>query len=267
VILLAITAILFWGCSHLGSRTPQFLALHYPGPTESASSPIPETLMVYKFLLANNVDLHSLVISKAEDKDGALLRLRWEENPADMVTDLILRDLENSKLFEKTVDQLSSARYRYALEGTILDLRGTIRNGKALGLLVAEASLIDFEPPPGGKRTLMKKSYKIEVPTLDGKPTSMVRAMNTAVRRLSEQIRTDIRASVEKTDNSDTGSDKNLPIPAQSPVKISQRPFQPENCRAPQTENENSCSFGQWLVSVEIEYAATSRTVQEPLFS
>lgn len=70
-----------------------------------------------------------------------------------MVTDLLLRDLQQSGPFENVVDQLSHARYRYALEGTIRRLHGLMKGGKPFASLEVETTLTDFEAPAESGRT------------------------------------------------------------------------------------------------------------------
>ena len=153
--------------------------------------------MVYRFLPAPSVDIDTLVVSQSPGTEQAALLHRWEDNPADMVTELVLRDLDSSGLFEKTVDQLSSARYRYALEGIIRNLQGTVADGKGKALIAIDATLIDFEGRVGLEKNLLKKLYKIEVPSQDATPDSIIRALNLAVKEFSERLRDDIRAAVE----------------------------------------------------------------------
>lgn len=188
--------ILVSACAFRSGERMTYYALDYPYPgtdrvTTHASS---ETLMIYRFLLSPRVEIDSLVISDPKSTKPSYWPHRWQENPADMVTDLLLRDFRNSGMFETTVDQLSDARYRFALEGTIRDLRGILGEDKAKALLDTDVTLIDFNPPPGGQRIMMKKRYKIEVPSEDKTATEIVRAFGLAVKELSEKLRRDVGA-------------------------------------------------------------------------
>jgi ABC-type uncharacterized transport system auxiliary subunit len=143
------------------------------------------------------VDIDTLVVSQASGTEKSALLHRWEENPADMITELVVRDLDSAGLFQKTVDQLSSARYRYALEGTIRNLQGIVADGKGKALIAVEASLTDFEARMGADKNLLKKLYKIEIPSQDAMPDSIIKALNLAVKEFSERLRADIRAALE----------------------------------------------------------------------
>jgi ABC-type uncharacterized transport system auxiliary subunit len=189
--------VLVAGCA-VKNRDIAYYAFNYPSPDKKESeSPVKDTLMIYRFLPARSVSLDSLVVSQDKEGEQTLFKYRWEENPADMIADLILRDLQSAGLFERVVDQLSSVRYRYALEGNIKTLQGIIKDGKARAVLQMELMLTDFEAPTGRDKTILKKSYKIEAPSKDTEPESIIKAMNTAIEDVSQRLRTDIRLALE----------------------------------------------------------------------
>jgi ABC-type uncharacterized transport system auxiliary subunit len=185
------------GCAFTSREIITYHAFDYPSPVKETQPPIPGTLMIYRFLPASSVDIDTLTVSQSSGDEKSALLHRWEDNPADMITELVLRDLHSSGLFEKTVDQFSSARYRYALEGIIRNLQGTITDGKGKALLDVEATLIDFEARVGMEKYLLKKLYKIEIPSQDATPDSIIKALNVAVKEFSERLRDDIRAALE----------------------------------------------------------------------
>jgi len=113
-----------------------------------------------------------------------------------MITELVLRDIETSRLFDKAVDQWSSMRYRYALEGTVRNLMGEIVENSARAVVEAEVSFIDFEASKLGKKIIFRKLYKITEPSVDKTPAMIAQAMNRAVKRLSKRIRDDVSASM-----------------------------------------------------------------------
>jgi ABC-type uncharacterized transport system auxiliary subunit len=115
-----------------------------------------------------------------------------------MITDLIERDLSREGLFERTVGQFSSVRYRYALEGKILELRGVTDKGKPRAVIKVEAELIDFGAPLGARKTLMKRRYRMAVPCKDSSPNAIVEGLNRAVREVSVSLRDDLRSTLAR---------------------------------------------------------------------
>lgn len=209
--------VLLSACAVFTGDAIRYHTFDYPTPHRNVTSTIPETLMIYRFLLANSVDVRELVVAESQGDGRVVERHRWEQNPADMVTELIIRDMKSSGLFDKTVDQSSSAQYRYALEGTLLKLQGRKSGGKAWADLEAEVSLLDFESGWGAKTSIMKKHYTVEVPSLNDSPESIVAAINQAVRTLSNRIRSDVQTALTKT-RSPEGEDA-PPVPSGSTAR------------------------------------------------
>ncbi|MBI5248594.1 MAG: membrane integrity-associated transporter subunit PqiC [Desulfomonile tiedjei] len=197
-LLVASTVMLLCGCALRSRDMIMYHSFDYPSPARENVPSVPDTLMVYNFLLESSVEMHALEISYFKGGDKSIIRHRWQENPADMVTELVLRDLANSGLFEKAVDQLSTTRYRYALEGVIRNLQGTVQDGKAKALFEIEATLIDFDAPLGKDKNILKKTYRLETPSTDDKPESVVAALNKGISEFSSQLRNDIRQSLTR---------------------------------------------------------------------
>lgn len=177
--------------------------LDYPSPSVEYNSPFPDTLMIYKFLSVPSVDTHFLNISEEKSKDTVASQHRWQENPVDMITELVLRDIETSRLFEKAVDQWSSMRYRYALEGTVRNFRGEITGQNAKAVIEADVSFIDFEASRSGKKIIFKRSYKIDEPSANKSPAMIAEAMKRGVKKLSKRIRDDVAASMKLVNSLD----------------------------------------------------------------
>lgn len=190
--------VLACGCSLKAREAVRYHALDYSPPAKESGAPIHATLMVYRFLLDSSVDIYSLEVSQSKGGEESMLFHRWKDNPGDMITELVLRDIQSAGLFEKVVDQASNARYRYALEGTIRRLQGFTRDGKIIAAIEAEATLTDFDAPPRGQKAIVKQSYKIEKTSKDSTADAVVQALNSAAQEFSAKLREDIRAAMEK---------------------------------------------------------------------
>lgn len=186
------------GCAVSTKDAISYHTFEYPTPSKEARDPIPETLMVYQFLLDSSVDNYALVITQTKGSEQSARRQRWQDNPADMITNLILRDFGGSGLFARTVDMQSRMPYRYAIEGTVRSLRGIETDGKAMAGVELEVVLIDFEAPMGMDKTVLKQVYKAEVPAAEGSPEAIVAALARGINEISQRIRNDIRAAIER---------------------------------------------------------------------
>ncbi len=202
VICRALALVLFlviWSCSARIRDAVIYHTLDYPAPGQESTTRIPQTLMIYRFLLDPSVESDTILMLPAQASEKPRGIHRWQENPADMITDLILRDLEQSGPFENVVDQLSNARYRYALEGTIRQLHGLMKGGKSFGCAEVEVTLTDFEAPRGIRKDLLRKSYKVEIPSRDASPDAMLESFNLGIKEISRRLRGDIMSVLTKT--------------------------------------------------------------------
>ena len=190
-------AMLFQGCGLTARDAITYHTFHYPAPSRGVPSPAPGTLMIYRFLLNPSVETGFLVVARPKGKARPLTYQRWAHNPADMITDLVQRDIADAGLFSKTVGQSSNDRYRYALEGTVQELGGKVSQGKTYAVVHLHATLTDFGVPLGIDKTLMEREYRIAKPCKDSSPGGIIDGLNRAVKELSMRLRSDIRAALK----------------------------------------------------------------------
>lgn len=200
-IFVTVILLFFFNSSGCGFRSSSGITYHnldYPSPAVEYANPLPDVLMVYKFLSGPSLDTLFLTTTDNNSKQSIVSQHRWQDNPVDLITELVLRDIETSRLFEKAVDQWSNLRYRYALEGTIQRLNGEVKDQTAIAVVEAEVSFIDFEASHRSKKVIFKKSYRVDEPSANKTPTMIAEAINRAVRKLSKKIRDDVAVSVKR---------------------------------------------------------------------
>jgi ABC-type uncharacterized transport system auxiliary subunit len=190
--------VLTMGCALRTSQVVSYYGLDYPPPSRASDAPIGDTLMVYQFLLDPSVDPSYLVVSRPQGTEKSAMLHRWKDNPADMIAELTVRDLERSGLFQHAVDQFSNLPYRFALEGTIRKLQGVMKDGKIFATVEVEAVLVDFEARGGGEKRVLAKAYQTAVPSESSSPDAIVAALNKAMAEISAQLRNDIRSALTR---------------------------------------------------------------------
>ncbi len=184
--------VLMTGCS---LKTRELITHHsfdYPSPEKEAKAPVKGTLMVYRLLSDPGINGNSIMISVPEGESRPLRSHRWEHSPADMITELLLRDIREAGLFQKTIDQSREEAYRFALEGTLQALSGLVTKDEAFALLDVQFVLIDFENPQFKAQELLKRSYRIKMPCKDTSNEAIAEGFNLAVKELSRVLRRDI---------------------------------------------------------------------------
>ena len=121
---------------------------------------------------------------------------RWTVNPADMVGDNMLRDLQQSGLFRAVFSYHTPDEGRYVVQGGVEDF--FLKMGKTGRTAVAALviTLEDTKQHAATRRILYQKKYREE--RLLGTPTAegYCRAMSLALEALSRRITTDIYAGI-----------------------------------------------------------------------
>ena len=129
---------------------------------------------------------------------GSIIDLSFAENrPSNQEIEEKLKDFNLGEIVVQPVgDKEVIIRIKDINEGTHQEIlkkfEGVINSGKGAGLIQAEVRLIDFEHKSTGNSELIRKLYTIEVPSVDTKPESIVKALDKASMDLSENIRNDV---------------------------------------------------------------------------
>ncbi len=196
------------GCGLETRNTIIYHTLNYPPPDKEFKTPIPHTLMVYRFLLAPDVESDSILTSQPKGSEKSSPDSSLAGKSRGYYYGYCVARLEASGLFRKVVDQLSNVRYRYALEGTLRDIHGVIKDGQASAVVELEVVFTDFDAPRPAQKDLLKKTYKVEIPSKDASAESFLAAFNAGVKEISAVLRADIRTAVDKRADAEGGFNK-----------------------------------------------------------
>ena len=77
-------------------------------------------------------------------------------------------------------------------------MHGVIKNGHASAVVELEVVFTDFEAPRAAEKDLLKKTYKVEIPSKDASAESILAAFNARVKEISAILRADIHTVLEK---------------------------------------------------------------------
>ena len=97
-LLLAASILVISGCALWNTDAVVFHAINYPAPKANREHRIPETIMVYRLLMDSKVDSHYLAISNLKGKARSVSGYAWVQDPSEMLTELVTRDLERKSI-------------------------------------------------------------------------------------------------------------------------------------------------------------------------
>jgi len=164
------------GCG--ATRPDKYYQLSLPGDRGPANDPTayPVTLIIGPILSPQLYQDQQIVYSSQAQAMGAYQYHRWAEPPAEMIGDVLLRELLVSGRYRSVISLNSRARGDYLLRGRLYDFREV--DGSPLIARVAFA----FELRDSKTDTIVWKQYYSHDEPVNGKDvTAVVAAMNRNV--------------------------------------------------------------------------------------
>jgi ABC-type uncharacterized transport system auxiliary subunit len=159
--------------------------------------------------LATTIRLNRFTISTAYNTQNMIFRQdtytfdsfnynRWAVNPADMVADLLLRDLQSSNFFHAVFSRYVVDDGLFLLQGNIEDFYLRIDKKGKTAIVSMEITLRDSREKDAIKRIVFQKQYRHEELLTDQTPRGYCQAMSKAVQTISQQILNDVYQAIKQ---------------------------------------------------------------------
>jgi len=191
--------LLIAGCAGGGKPkyTVESYLLHYPAPSAENSQPLAASIKFNRFSIAAAYNTTNMIFRDNAYAVDSFNYSRWAVNPADMVSDSLLRDFRAGGLFLAVFSRHDADDGRFALSGGIEEfyLRADSNNKTAVvGLTV---SLVDSQEKSTEKKMMFQKKYSREEPLREASPRGYCEAASLAMQALSGDITQDIYAAIK----------------------------------------------------------------------
>jgi ABC-type uncharacterized transport system auxiliary subunit len=193
----------FQGCANSGKpryEVENYL-LDYPAPTFEKKAQLDTTIRIYRFTIASAYNTQNMIFRTDDYTLDFFNYNRWAVNPADMIADTLLRDMQASGLFRAVFSRYTVEETRFLLQGGINDFFLRIgKNGK-VAVISMEITLKDSLRQETTKRIVFQKKYGHEELLIDQSPNGYCQAMSKALMNLSQQITTDVYKAIKASAN------------------------------------------------------------------
>jgi ABC-type uncharacterized transport system auxiliary subunit len=193
--LLILMALVLSGCGKPPMLVHQYI-LEYPAPVIANTTKLNQALKVEQFSVAQAFNSNAMVYQPQPFKSESYNYSRWRVNPGYLVTDYLLRDFREARLFDVVFGPKSTGKYRYLLEGGVEDFQELDEPDgwkAALGLTV---TVLDNSKEELPQRVVFQKNYRAVEPMPEKTPDGLARAMSRAMEHLSVQIMADTYEAV-----------------------------------------------------------------------
>jgi len=194
-----ISLILVAGC--IGRRPPPFIeqyTLEYPPPRIEGVERLDVAIVVERFSVDQVFNSTDMVYRPTEFKRDVYTYHRWRANPADLVTDYLVRDLQDSCLFWSVFSYRDARQARFHLEGGVEEFLDSGENAGRKAVLVLQVTLLDTAESDITKRVIFQRKYRHEETVSQEGPKGFVRAMSEAMKKVSGNILRDVYVSLRE---------------------------------------------------------------------
>jgi ABC-type uncharacterized transport system auxiliary subunit len=192
-----IMSLLCGGCGKPPMLVQKYI-LDYPAPAVRASTPLPDSLRVEQFSVAQAFNTTAMIYRTSPYKAENYNYSRWRVNPGYLVTDYLRRDFRDSRLFNAVLPDESGAKARFALEGGVQEIQELDQGELWQGSLALSVTLLDTRETDVTKRVLFQKNYQAAEPMVEKTPAGLAQAISQAMAQLSPQIIGDVYQAAKK---------------------------------------------------------------------
>ncbi len=189
----------FVACSSTGKPgyEIQYYLLDYPAPVLKTLPLLNSTVRFNRFTIAAAYNTQNMIFRADNYSVDFFSYTRWAVNPADMVADILLRDMQASKFFHAVFSRYSSVETNYLIEASVGEFFLRMERNQKVAVLCLEVTLKDAKRREVDKRVVYQKKYRHEELLSDQTPRGYSQAMSHALSKVSEQIIVDVYQAIK----------------------------------------------------------------------
>jgi ABC-type uncharacterized transport system auxiliary subunit len=202
-VFLCIIFFVFQGCTAGGKRSyeTQNYLLDYSPPALEKLTKLDSTIRFNRFTIAAAYNNQNMIFRTDNYSVDFFSYNRWAVNPADMVADILLRDMQVSGLFHAALSRYSVEETNFLLEGGVGEFFLRVEQNRKLAVICLEITLKDSRRRETNKRIIFQKKYCHEELLAEQTPRGYCQAMSQSLKNISSQIITDAYQAIKLSAN------------------------------------------------------------------
>jgi ABC-type uncharacterized transport system auxiliary subunit len=197
--MLIVLSLIMIGCA--GSGKPKYeiesYLLNYSAPSWDKPYKLNTSVKFNRFSIAAAYNSANMIFRKDSYSLDTFNYSRWAVNPADMIADILLRDIRESGFFRAVFSRHDMDEGRFLISGGIEEFYLDMSKGNKTAVISISVSLKDTREKETGKSIMFQKKYLREEPLQESSPRGYCQAASQAMRIISEQIINDVYAAVK----------------------------------------------------------------------
>ena len=196
-------ALLFFCGGCLGSQAPIMVrqwSLEYDPPAKPGDvNPLADqTISLKRFTASMDFITDDMVYRPDDYERGVYPYNRWRVRPAEMVGDMLLRDIKAADMFKAAFGPERADDARFVLEGGVSRFLEVDAKENWQAELELSLTLLDRQEKHLPQRILFQKQYEAMIPIKEKGAAGLAKAMSLAMSRISEKVLVDLKLACEK---------------------------------------------------------------------
>lgn len=201
LVALLAASLLLAGCSTLQQPAPkiEYYTLEYDAPATATPGPsLPVVLRVESFSASPLLLTNRIVYRDKQYSSNLYFYHRWRVKPAELVSHYLVRDLQQSHLFQAVSDPFGNLPHTHTLAGTVNKFMEWDDVGSGWQAVIAlQVSLMDGKEA----KVLFQKEFTSVKPCKGKSPQDVAAAMSEAMADISRQIAIHIHQTLSNQEN------------------------------------------------------------------
>ena len=197
--MLIVLSLMIIGCA--GSGKPKYeiesYLLNYSAPSWDKPYKLNTSVKFNRFSIAAAYNSANMIFRKDCYSLDTFNYSRWAVNPADMIADILLRDMIESGFFRAVFSRQEMDEGRFLISGGIEEFYLRMEKGDKTAVISITILLQDTREKETGKRIMFQKKYFRKEPLQESSPRGYCQAASQAMRIISEQITKDVYTAVK----------------------------------------------------------------------
>ena len=197
-LVIALLICLGTGCA--GARPPQateYYFLDYRPPATGITKGLDSFLKIERFAVAQLYNSNTMAYRTGPFSLQTFPYEKWRANPADLVTDCLVRDFRSAGIFRAVFSYRDPEQVRFSLEGQIMEFAEIEEDGNRKAALTLSVVLLDLSRKEILQRVVFQKKYVYAAKCEDEGPSGLARGLSASLERLSGQIQNDVYRAIK----------------------------------------------------------------------
>ena len=200
---LIVAVLIFIAAGCAGGQRPQATEsylLDYQAPALEATVRLDSFLKVERFAINQLYNSNTMTYRTGPFSLNTFPYERWRANPADLVTDCLVRDFRSAGIFRAVFSYRDPEQVRFGLEGQVLEFTEIEEGGNRKAALALSVTLLDLSRKEILQRVVFQKKYAYASQYREQGPQGLARGLSESLAQLSRQIIGDVYQTLRDID-------------------------------------------------------------------